>query len=221
MTKLVCLLAAFLSFATFAQSDSTDRAARRQAALSKRVAKPHAPTARLVDGKQYDPSTNPLWEGFEGEILKVLTNGVVLQRIEVRQVYARRRATAAQRIGAYAPEPTPIEERVPGKKVFVRNYPLSIDVTTGAKARGYAMRVGVFDYDGDRLELWDCGTPPQATDSATTAELLKPRVKANLERVGSDLVVHNAGREDWPSLTVLISGAATEAYQTTIPALKA
>lgn len=124
------------------------------------------PAFRRVGGQLYNTEKSVLWMPFEGDCVKVLTNGVIIQKFTMKQVYEtiRPRVTANQSIGAYSGASAPVrrvvsEEKVPGQKVFIRNYPKSRAPVTGRVLTGKAIRMGTYEYNGDTLELWDYGTP--------------------------------------------------------------
>ena len=51
------------------------------------------------------------------------------------------------------------EDKIRGKKFLLKNYPSSLQATTGKEIRGKAMRTGTILIGGDVLEVWDYGTP--------------------------------------------------------------
>jgi hypothetical protein len=55
-------------------------------------------------------------------------------------------------------------EKVPGRKIIIRNYPLEESPAVGKTIAFFAMQTGTSDYNGDKLELWDLGTTPTADD---------------------------------------------------------
>jgi len=123
------------------------------------------PSFRIVDSKLYNIQRSVLWEDFKGECLNVLTNGVVLQKFEVKKVYKTEKSTAndLQSIGAYRSSIPPTrhlisETKTMGQKFIVRNYPTQ-SAATGQVLEGKALRVGTMEYRGATLELWDFGTP--------------------------------------------------------------
>jgi len=119
------------------------------------------PAFRLVNGQLYNTDLSTNFATLEGQCVAVLTNGVIVQRIAIRQTYQEVATNAAQVIAAVAGAPAPLlkEEYVPGKKFFIRNYPDKPLAVVGNPIVARAMRDGVFSHESEIMELWDYGTP--------------------------------------------------------------
>jgi hypothetical protein len=118
------------------------------------------PAFRIVNGQLYNTDLSTNFATLEGQCIAVLTNGVIVQRIEVQQTYQAVPTNVAQLAGiAKSPVQLVKEERVPGKKFFIRNYPDRPLATIGSPVVARAMRDGVFSYESEIMELWDYGTP--------------------------------------------------------------
>lgn len=135
---------------------------------------------RVVNGKIYDinkssmwPNKSSLWQNMEGDIVKVLTNGIVVETFTVatkQQAVVEKHATyggfTLKRIG-YHDETKLVTvgaEKVPGRKIIIQNYPVKGNPAVGQTISFWAMQTGTSEYNGDRLELWDLGTTPTADD---------------------------------------------------------
>jgi len=119
------------------------------------------PAFRMVNGRLYNTDLSTNFATLEGQCFKVLTNGVIVQRIEIRQTYLEVATNTAQALDALAGAPAPLikEEQVPGKKFFIRNYPDQPLAVIGSPIVARAMRDGVFNDQSEIMELWDYGTP--------------------------------------------------------------
>lgn len=130
-------------------------AARRQAAA--------APADyRVVTNHLFNVPLSIYWKPFKGECRSFLTNGIVMQEVEVVRTYEDPKVNSLQSIGAYAaPKPRRLlsEERILGKKFFLKNYPVELQPTTGKELRGKAMQTGTIRIGQEILEVWDCGIP--------------------------------------------------------------
>jgi hypothetical protein len=124
--------------------------------------KPAPQILRVVNGQLYDSARSVLWKEMNGDCLAVLTNGLVIQQVEVVSTYERGTVSRLQSIGAYGSPPTPrlvSTTRVPGAKLFIRNYPLTLLPKAGQKVAVRAMHVGTFRWGGEEIEMWDYGLP--------------------------------------------------------------
>lgn len=126
----------------------------------------------VVNGQIYDFYKSPLWRKMDGDIIKILTNGIVVETFTVRtkqQAVVEQHATqgAFGFTGRYHSETKLLdvgEEKVPGKKIMILNYPDEENPAVGKTIAFFAMQTGTSEYNGDRLELWDLGTAPTADD---------------------------------------------------------
>jgi hypothetical protein len=161
-----------------------------QKAKAARAAPQSPPVYRVVKGKVYDVSHSVLWKHFDGECLTVLSDGIILQEVEVNRVYKTDPVPYNQSIGAYGAPPTRhlvSETREPGKRFFVRNYPSSLMPTTGKRIEGLAMQTGVFQHGNETLEQWDYGADftPQP-HKATPEEVAAARTEADRKKAEMD-----------------------------------
>ena len=85
----------------------------------------------VVNGQIYDTYKSSLWRRMDGDIVKVLTNGIVVETFTVetkQQAVVEQHATqgAFGFTGRYHSETKLVdvgEEKVPGKKIMILNYP--------------------------------------------------------------------------------------------------
>lgn len=113
---------------------------------------------------------------FQGDILNVSKNRIVLSTFTIEK---KQQAVVVRRLKANSYMTTDEskkyhdvtemvdvgEEKVPGRKIILRNYPTNLDPAVGQTISFRAMRVGTSDYSGDVLELWNyqsqAATPAQ------------------------------------------------------------
>ena len=128
---------------------------------------------RAVDGQIYNIEKSVLWKSLDGDIVKVLTNGIVVRTFTVeakQQAVVERRATFAMGspTGGFHDETKLVNvgtQKVPSKKIIIQNYPDENNPAVGQTLSSIkAMLVGTTDYNGDRLELWDYGKLPTPDD---------------------------------------------------------
>lgn len=120
------------------------------------------PEYRVVTNHVFNVPLSIYWQPFKGECLRFLTNGIIVQEVEVMRIYEPRTVNPLERIGAFgAPMERRLlsEDKIRGKKFLLKNYPSSLQATTGKEIRGKAMRTGTILIGGDVLEVWDYGTP--------------------------------------------------------------
>src|ERR1035437_4116358 len=101
-----------------------------------RAQKDQAPSPYcVVNGKIYDFNKNPLWQSMDGDIVKVLTNGIVVETFTVK---TNQQAVVVRRLKENSYMTTDESkkyhdvtemvdvgtEKVPGRKIIIRNYPL-------------------------------------------------------------------------------------------------
>jgi len=128
------------------------------------------PAFRVVNGQLYNTDLSTNFATLEGQCVAVLTNGVIVQRIEIRQTYQDVATTnAAQALAAATGAPARVikEEFVPGKKFFIRNYPDQPLAEVGSPIVARAMRDGVFKHESEVMEQWDYGTPNKVVQVIT------------------------------------------------------
>ena len=129
----------------------------------------------VVKGQVYDINKSALWTRFDGTILKVLTNGLV---VETFTVVTNQQAVVVRRLKANSYMTTDEskkyhdvtemvdvgKEKVSGRKIVIRNFPANENPAVGKTIAFLAMQTGTSEYNGDRLELWDLGTTPTGDD---------------------------------------------------------
>jgi len=128
------------------------------------------PAFRIVNGQLYNTDVSTNFTMIGGQCVIVLTNGVIVQQFEVKQTLTY--PTNAAELGvALSNRSSQIikEEVIPGKKVFIRNYPNQPLVVVGSPVAARAMRDGVFTYESEIIEQWDYGTPNQVAVVTTNA----------------------------------------------------
>jgi hypothetical protein len=96
----------------------------------------------IANGINYYTDKDPLWKTIDGNIVKVLTNEIIVEKFVT----------------------TPDGSLPTGVNIIIRNYPVKESPTVGKSIWFMAMQTGTSDYNGDRLELWDLGVPPTADD---------------------------------------------------------
>ncbi len=125
-----------------------------------------APQFREVAGQLYNTQLSVKWKRIPGpfDILEspfpdlVLVQSFVMQGIYT--VTGTRQGVRNYRRGV-APSVDYREEKVPGWKLFVRNYPFAESKTPYWQLR--AMPVGATNYLGSMVDVYDCGTPHYVT----------------------------------------------------------
>lgn len=101
-----------------------------------------APQFRDVNGQLYNTERSTNFQYFVGNVVKVLTNAVALQK----------------QWESFNPH-TGQWQKYTSDKIFITNFPASFEATTGSNQHGKAMKIGIINFDGDVLQLWDYGTP--------------------------------------------------------------
>jgi hypothetical protein len=118
------------------------------------------PAFRIVKGQLYNTELSTNFATIEGQCVAVLTNGIIVQRMELQQIYQEVPTNTLQAATGVAPPAVLVrEDRVPGKKFFIRNYPDTPMATVGDPISARAMRDGVFSYQEEAMELWEYGQP--------------------------------------------------------------
>lgn len=142
----------------------------QQPSITTNVVTAH-PAFRIVNGQLYNTELSTNFATITGQCVAVLTNGVVVQRMEIQQTYQETPTNAAQLTVAIATPSAQLvkEELVPGKKFFIRNHPDQPLPAVGSPIHVRAMRDGVFTYESEIMELWDCGIPSRVLVLHTNA----------------------------------------------------
>jgi hypothetical protein len=125
----------------------------------------------VVNGQIYDINKSQLWVKMDGDIVKILTNEIV---VETFVIETKQQAVVVSRLNQnygnstrYHDETQMVDvgkEKVPGKTIIIRNCPVEENPAVGKTISFMAMQTGTSEYNGDRLELWDLGTVPTAED---------------------------------------------------------
>ena len=136
----------------------------------------------VVNGQIYDINKSSLWQEIDCTIVKNLTNGIV---VETFTVVTNQQAVVVRRLNGnasgYYDKTEMVDvgtEKVPGKKIIIRNYPVEEDSAVGKTISFLAMHTGTSDYNGDRLELWDLGTAPTENDFRKLKAVTEERQRA-------------------------------------------
>jgi hypothetical protein len=121
------------------------------------------PSFRRVNGQLYNIQKSILWTNIEAECINTTGDLVVLQTFKIRRVYENRPLSYEQSTGQMYSGGPPLrrlksETKEPGQKLLIKNYP-SASAAAGQQIKVRAMRAGTAQYQGQTLELWDCGTP--------------------------------------------------------------
>ena len=122
---------------------------------------------REVNGTTYNTERSVLWTNITADCTKVLPNGLVARMFTVKPVYelgvgSRPTHNYLGGVTGYRTVTTQVktgEEKVPGKKIYLRNYPHQQTAAVGQQLTVRAMFVGTLKVDGEVIESWDCGTP--------------------------------------------------------------
>jgi hypothetical protein len=138
---------------------------------------------RVVDGQIYNVYQSVLWKSMDGDVLKVLTNGVLLSTFTMEPIYQAVATTQyRERMMGFEPaRPVLVskqvkvgDKKVTGKKIILHNYSSDHNLAVGQTINSFlAMQIDPIDFNGDRLELWDYGTTP------TQGELRKLKADAD------------------------------------------
>jgi hypothetical protein len=122
---------------------------------------------REVNGQLYNTERSVLWRSFNGKCLQVLTNGILIQTYTNEQTFETvtisRSVPDLMRGGVRtvtSPEKIPTDiKQVPEMKLILQNYPTNPKPTVFLSIPFRAFRVGTTDFNGEKLEVWDYGTP--------------------------------------------------------------
>lgn len=90
------------------------------------------------------------WEAAGGDILAVLNNAIVVQKVT--------KVPAAYGKNEYGQRIVTAYTKIPDLKYVLLNYPTK-NAAVGESIWVRAMRAGTTNYNGETLELWDCGKP--------------------------------------------------------------
>lgn len=141
---------------------------------------------RVVNGQIYNIYESPFWIQMNGDIVKVLTNEIVAETFTTR---TKQQAVVEQHptqglygfTGRYHSETKLVDvgqEKVPGKKIIIRDYPDEENPAVGKTISFIAMQIGTSEYNGDRFELWDLGVPPTEAELKTLQADIETRQRA-------------------------------------------
>jgi len=178
-------------------------------------------TVRFVDGVAYYPQKDPRWQNRVGECDKILPDGLVVHEI-----------VESQSIGVYVSPVLsgPRGGRAYGSSFFLKNYSDKTPPQTGQQVRCFAIHTATKTIDGQKMEVWDCGTSDSSSSVTNGVEHFrhgappeswKPRVNAELSLAGAVIRVKNRGKEDWPPLLVKLETANGSEFIAQTPALSA
>lgn len=109
-----------------------------------------SPEIREVNGQLYNNRRDHHWETIGGDIVAVLTDKIVVQTVT--------KTPAAYGANEYGQRIVTAFKKIPGLKFVVQNY-REKDAAVGESIWVKAIRNGVTNYNGEVLELWDCGKP--------------------------------------------------------------
>jgi hypothetical protein len=117
---------------------------------------------RVVNGQLYNVEKSSRFESFQGEVVAVTTNGIILAE-QVEKTYPERTSS----VGGYVATPpgqSPGKTRweLNGKMMFVKHYPAKHQATVGSSHFGEAMDIGTYDWQGDIIKCYDYGLPNYA-----------------------------------------------------------
>jgi hypothetical protein len=126
-----------------------------------------APFFREVNHQLYNTQRSILWKDLQGDILSVSPNWIVISTFTMKPIYQA--ATTSREvdnywggIAGYRNVTTQVhvgDEKMPGQTILLKNYPDNLQAAVGQTIPFKALRTGTADYQGERLELWDYGTP--------------------------------------------------------------
>ncbi|HZT22920.1 MAG TPA: hypothetical protein VFB55_08440 [Verrucomicrobiae bacterium] len=117
---------------------------------------------REVNGQLYNTKASMLWREFDGKVLKVETNGIVVSILT--PVYGRMDESPGwiehgELMGLNPSQRVLLRYDESGKVIFLKNYPSNLEPAVTQVISFRAMRVGTINDSGNTLELWDYGTP--------------------------------------------------------------
>lgn len=123
---------------------------------------------RVVNGQLYNINQSALWTDLQGDILNISTSGVILSLYRMEPIYEAVTTSRATHnymggVTGYRAVATQVEvgkEKVPYRKIILRNYPANLQPAVSQGISFRAMRIGTSDYKGETLELWDYGSTP-------------------------------------------------------------
>lgn len=122
---------------------------------------------RDVSGQLYNTKASILWTNFQGEVLNVSTNQIVISTFTMEPIYQAATTTKYVPTGEFSPDKPVLaatkvkvgEHKVQGRQIVLRNYPANFYAAVGKTISFRAMLVGTANYRDNTLELWDYGTP--------------------------------------------------------------
>ena len=136
---------------------------------------------RIVDDKLVTTGTDTLGETMQADVFKVLTNGLVVTTFTLAPMYGSSSRSVETRnyLGQVTSSrivPTTVEvgtEKVTGKQIILKNFGGGLPCTEGEKISCRAVRIGTTAWEGNTLQVWDCGLPDTA-ENRTTAGIPIP-----------------------------------------------
>lgn len=120
------------------------------------------PSFREVNGQLYNTELSVSWQKFQGRCLRVTTNGVVVEILT--PVYGRLDESPGwiehgEQIGMNPSQQVLLRYDGSGKLIFLTNYPSALQPAATQEFSFRAMKTGTVDFDDNKFELWDYGTP--------------------------------------------------------------
>ena len=136
---------------------------------------------RRVNGKLYNIEKSVLWNEIKGICTKVLTNGTVVRTVvDKSERYVLPPSDSGTSIsnvllGAKPSVPTVQTRRwqEEGPVILLVNYD-GPETATGNILRAKAIKTGTYTYEGDVIEMWDCGTPNIVPVIVTNSPAMSP-----------------------------------------------
>jgi hypothetical protein len=120
------------------------------------------PWFREVNGKLYNTEQSVLFKNLEGKCLKVGTNGLLIGLQE--PIWGRMDSLPSwqdgdEYMGMNPSQQVRVGDRDTGKVIVLKNYFQTENPAVTQELSFKAMQTGTINYNGDILELWDCGMP--------------------------------------------------------------
>lgn len=132
---------------------------------------------RNVNGQVYNIQKSVLWKDFDGDVLELATNGLIVQTFTTEPIYgASTRSVDVHdymgRVSGRRIVPTKIEvglKKNPQQKLLLLNFPTNLPSGSGQTISFRAMRIGTTNQSGGNFEIWDYGIPHRVAVVSTNS----------------------------------------------------
>jgi hypothetical protein len=159
---------------------------------------------REIGGHLYNIERSIFWTNFTGDCAEVSGDLVVIQTFTIQPTYGASTRSEIHNDGINSFRvnvPTRIktgEEKIIGQKIVLRNYPVENLAAVGKTISCRAMRIGVTNYNGSVLELYDCGKVyhPPPPKPLTPEEIAAAKAKADAAKKAAQVRALKGNQED-------------------------